>query len=1126
MSSTSTSSKPSGIWQPPTLEEMQAMLPQYRFISLLGRGGMGAVYKAVQLSLDRAVAIKVLPGDLVTDEDSQFAERFKNEARTMAKMSHPSIVNLWDFGETRTGLLFIVMEFIDGTDVAQMILSQGKLPEEYALSITAHVCDALNYAHRSGIIHRDIKPANILINRDGAVKVADFGLAKQSDPTVSGLTKTNMAMGTPDFVAPEAFIPGFALDGRADLYAIGVMLYQMLTGEVPRGMWTLPGSKIGTDPRFDAIIAKAMQTDRECRYQSAAEIRQELDSIVATPRALLIQRQQEAAEAAARAIQAQKLAEQQAAMKPPAAAPQKRPVSSPKLAAAPAPPVKKKSNAGLWLGVAAAIGLGAGLIFLSKPSEQSQEPASTVANPAEPTETTPGPATQATSGKPVFSNFVPDAKWVDEMKSPRPWGPPWKLVGTEMHVAGGKTAQRLADTRSQDAGLRVRFRFCSSGEGSFLDLIQRLNKMGIGPRYLVTLRPSEKLNAAIDLLPLVKDGARRTLTTISAQPSLGTGREHTAEFYAIGQRLTLLLNGQEVGSVSDSTFQYGFPGILVGTGAEVISMETAVIKEAPPAPPPPARPIGVWQPVFTEAAKKAPGITELPDGWVRMDNGFHSVDMGKDMAVRGRVRIGAGRNYAWPLRFRDHSNGGLQHYGLSITKSGTFLLHRRVQNGSVVAAEDKSLREVPTGISLENGTEFDLEVSAQGDRLSVKLNGEVIIDVPDTFHQGERTNFGSDTAIIEFKNLEWQDLSGQPSATSKKLTSKSPPATVGSMDLAARQKSLAAPLSPGVSDVLEELSLKSDATFSWSKTPAGIELKPLIDPGPYKGCVNFPTALPNDYAIEAWFTNSVDGGSDVGLTIPVGDGLRTTCWLLPRVGGWVGLGKVDGKDPHEPDIQAGCSSSFMLTPGELTFMRAEVRRTSGQVDIRFMVNGLLMATYSGPTSRLNLSSAWIVGPEPELASLGGRAVTFHRAIVHELSQTVKLTAAALKDPRLLRLEAGFQARYESDAQKPYLAAVEALNQSYVKNGGDSVPPVDPPDTPEPLKKLRNIYRTALAKLEAARSAKAAPLYDIYLKALDDYIVELTKADKIPEATQVSALRDQVARDKSAAVPSAATAPPK
>ncbi len=275
--------KVAGKWQPPALEEMQALLPQYQFIALLGRGGMGAVYKAVQVSLEREVAIKVLPSDLCEDEEANFVERFKNEARMMAKMKHPAIVDVYEFGETAEGLLYIAMEFIDGTDVAKMIHSQGRLPPDYALAITAHVCDALAFAHGSGVIHRDIKPANILIHRDGTVKVADFGLAKQSDPALSGLTKTNMAVGTPDFLAPEALIPGLPLDGRADLYAVGVMLYQMLTGELPRGMWTMPGEKLGTDPRFDAIISRAMQTDRNARYSSAWEIRRELDRIVSEP---------------------------------------------------------------------------------------------------------------------------------------------------------------------------------------------------------------------------------------------------------------------------------------------------------------------------------------------------------------------------------------------------------------------------------------------------------------------------------------------------------------------------------------------------------------------------------------------------------------------------------------------------------------------------------------------------------------------------------------------------------------------------------------------------------------------------------------------------------------------------
>ena len=168
----------------PLPEELAKLLPAgaYEVTDFLGAGGMGAVYKARQTTLDRSVAIKVLPGDLIDDLEANFAERFKNEARTMAKMNHPSIVNVFDFGETQTGLLYFVMEFVNGTDVAQMITTQGKLPEDYALSITAHVCDALGYAHERGIIHRDMKPENCFRIRRGAnadfIKVLDFGAAK------------------------------------------------------------------------------------------------------------------------------------------------------------------------------------------------------------------------------------------------------------------------------------------------------------------------------------------------------------------------------------------------------------------------------------------------------------------------------------------------------------------------------------------------------------------------------------------------------------------------------------------------------------------------------------------------------------------------------------------------------------------------------------------------------------------------------------------------------------------------------------------------------------------------------------------------------------------------------------
>ncbi|MFO1437690.1 MAG: serine/threonine-protein kinase [Verrucomicrobiaceae bacterium] len=275
-------------WEPPAPSEVQRMLPQYEVEKLIGRGGMGAVYRGIQLSLERPVAIKLLP-PVIEQQDPAFAERFKNEAKLMGRLNHPAIVSVYDFGRTNEDLLYFVMEYIDGTDVHQMIASHGKLPAEHALAITAHVCDALGYAHKQGVIHRDIKPSNVLIDSDGRVKVADFGLAKVAgeDGHSRGLTQTGMAMGTPDYVAPESLILGMQVDGRADLYAVGVMLYQMLTGDLPRGMFKMPSQKVpGVDPRFDRIVRRALEQDREERYQSSGEIRRDLDVILTTPLAV------------------------------------------------------------------------------------------------------------------------------------------------------------------------------------------------------------------------------------------------------------------------------------------------------------------------------------------------------------------------------------------------------------------------------------------------------------------------------------------------------------------------------------------------------------------------------------------------------------------------------------------------------------------------------------------------------------------------------------------------------------------------------------------------------------------------------------------------------------------------
>ena len=360
---TNEGSKPSGPWVPPTAEELHAILPQYEIVKMLGRGGMGAVYMGRQTALDRPVAIKILSAQL-EESDMGFTERFKNEAKAMAKLNHPGIVAVYDFGEAPGGLLYIVMEYVDGTDVAKMIAAKGRLHTEHAMAITAHVCDALAYAHERGIIHRDIKPANIMVDYDGSVKIADFGLAKvNAGGQTLGLTQSGMAMGTLHFMAPEALMLGSSVDHRADIYAVGVMLYQMLTGKLPQGMFKMPSLLVaGLDPRYDGIIAKGIMEDREARYQSAREMRSDLDGIMTQP---VVKADPEVAQIPQ-------------AVLPTQARPQ-RPGGKPVIRQSAAPsmsePAPRSSQSWLWMSALGLLALGGAAWWMIQPRGQTMPPA-------------------------------------------------------------------------------------------------------------------------------------------------------------------------------------------------------------------------------------------------------------------------------------------------------------------------------------------------------------------------------------------------------------------------------------------------------------------------------------------------------------------------------------------------------------------------------------------------------------------------------------------------------------------------------------------------------------------------------------------------------------------------------
>ena len=266
-------------WNPPSPEELAKLLPQYEIKKLIGVGGMGAVYQGMQAILERPVAIKLMPTEFSTN--TEFIARFYREARMLAKLQHPNIVTIYDFGQTPEGYLYFVMEFVNGTDLDR-IISSTALTTEQALELTIQICGALHYAHSQGVIHRDIKPANVLVTAEGNAKLADFGLARPVKDDAGMVTRTNVAMGTPAYMAPEQR-EGHA-DERADIYALGVMLYEMLTGKRPKGVFEPPSMKVRVDVRLDQVVIKAMQQEPERRYQHVSELKTEVERIRATPR--------------------------------------------------------------------------------------------------------------------------------------------------------------------------------------------------------------------------------------------------------------------------------------------------------------------------------------------------------------------------------------------------------------------------------------------------------------------------------------------------------------------------------------------------------------------------------------------------------------------------------------------------------------------------------------------------------------------------------------------------------------------------------------------------------------------------------------------------------------------------
>jgi serine/threonine protein kinase/capsular polysaccharide biosynthesis protein len=265
---------------PPSVAEIAKLFPQFEVLEFIGKGGMGAVYKARQPNLDRLVALKILPPAAAGDRG--FAERFNREARALARLNHPNIVAVHDFGQAGA-LHYLVMEFVDGGNLRQ-IEQAGRLTPEQALVIVPQICEALQFAHNEGIVHRDIKPENILLDKKGRVKITDFGIAKFFGLTAeqAPLTGARDVIGTPHYMAPEQIEKPRTVDHRADIYSLGVVFYEMLTGELPLGKFAPPSRKVQVDVRLDEVVLHALEKEPELRYQQASQVKTAVETIAKT----------------------------------------------------------------------------------------------------------------------------------------------------------------------------------------------------------------------------------------------------------------------------------------------------------------------------------------------------------------------------------------------------------------------------------------------------------------------------------------------------------------------------------------------------------------------------------------------------------------------------------------------------------------------------------------------------------------------------------------------------------------------------------------------------------------------------------------------------------------------------
>lgn len=1079
---------------PPSPSDLDSILDQYEFIEMLGRGGMGAVYKARQKSLDRLVAIKILPPNLIEDEEEEgfrFGERFQREARAMAKLSHPNIISVYDFGQASDGQFYFVMEYVEGSDLHGLIRT-GELTTVHVSAWMAQICDALQYAHSKGIVHRDIKPANIMITHEGQVKVADFGLAKitGADTVETKLTMTNMAMGTPDYVAPEALEADMEVDHRADLYAVGVMLYEMLTGKVPRGAWKLPSTQIpGLDPRFDGLIERAMDADREGRFQHASEISATLYEIATTSVSPAANQREASGSGASRNLTDtdQDKAGGRLSSGSSAGSGIRRPVKN-------AGSVRTSKGRPVLVSslVAGGVILAIAAYWISRQKS------------------TPEPVAKEVAVVPVQSSSAADPRMAPAPKTAPPQGP--KGTNDRITLATGPVPKNspaippVAGSTLEFGGHR--YQLMTDTSLTWNEARIKAEEMG-GHLVAISSQEEEKWIRKV-FVPQLKPGLMFWMG--------GTNEGKPGKWkWVTGETVNFFnwLPGEPQNIPEETALSYlKLPGGNSGwadfkeSGLGHSDRRGGFLVEWSAEAVPPA---GTSPVAETKALNLLEGVdvvrNTVSGDWSMVRGELHGTGR-TEFAKFAFNDIPVPEEYDFRVIFTRTAGGRAVSQHLVLPDGRNVMWLMGAFDNRYCALETLSGlggNENPTTVvkGIENGRRYESRVKVRRDAIKIELDGKLIVDHPingTEFSVFEKWKFPDSGTLgvgcqqpAEFHLVELIPFTRTADVGLEKNSSTSLPSS--GLEFGGHRYQFV----PG--------------RMTWEEAKNKAE-----EMGGYLASVTTPEE-------NSWIMKQFSGKLEQqGQRIWIG------AWNHKRGGVWNWVsgepfnfdqwgerepdyGPPDGVNPAEPPFGAALFHAGGA-PSRIEWHDApkHISQSAGFI-LEFPVRN---QAESAVTS----------------ASSGGA-----------MSELVPGSSASREimstDPRLAQLEAGFQARYETDARQPYLAAVSSLNQSYLANGiarartaaqqrgaldevtaieeeksrvekGEPLPPADVDSLPDSLKALRTTLRTALAKLEAERDLKAAPLYEKYLVALDAYEAELTRANEIEKAKTVRDYRSQIA----------------